>query len=59
MGPIRSIIGGKKTKWGLFVLLSFMKITLVSPSLYQKEQNCFGPPKFHSSIAPMFNHEHN
>ena len=33
---IRKQIGG----------LSFMKIPAVSPSLYQKEQNCFGPPNF-------------
>ena len=38
---------------GPFGVLSFIKITLVSPSLDQKEQNCFGHPQFYSSIAPM------
>ena len=30
-----------------------MKISLVSPSFDQKEQNCFEQPQFCSSIAPM------
>ena len=55
MGLIRSKIGEKKgLKWGLFWFLSFMKIPQVSSSLDQKEQNCFGPPKLYTSIAPMF-----
>ena len=53
MGPIRSKIGEIRTKIGPFWVLSFMKIPLVSPSLDQKEQNCFGHPQFYSSIAPM------
>ena len=53
MGPIKSKIGEKRTKIGPFGVLSLMKIPLVSPSLDQKEQNCFGHPKFYSSIAPM------
>ena len=54
MGPIRSKIGEKGPKQGLFGVLSFMKIPLlVSPSLDQKDQNCFGHPQFYSSIAPM------
>ena len=53
MGSIRSKIGDKMTKMGPFGVLSFMKITLESPSLDQKEQNCFGNPQFYSSIAPM------
>ena len=55
LGPIRSKIGGKGPKWGLFGVLSFMTIPLVSPSFDQKEQNCFGQPQFYSSIAPMLN----
>ena len=51
-------MGTKGPKWGLFGVLSFMKITLVSPSLDQKEQNCFGHPQFYSSIAPMFSFTH-
>ena len=39
MGPIRSKIGGKGPKWGLFWVLSYMKIPLVSPCLDQKEKN--------------------
>ena len=53
MGPIRSKIGKKGTKLGLFGVLSFMKIPLVVPILDQKEQNFFGHPQFCSSIAPM------
>ena len=49
-----SKIGGIGPKWDLFGVMSFMKIPLVSPSLDQKEKNCFGhPPKFYSSIAPL------
>ena len=43
---------GKRTKMEPFGVLSFMKIPLLSPSLDQKEQNCFGHPQFYSSIAP-------
>ena len=39
MGPIRSKIGGKGPKGGLFWVLSYMKIPLVSPCLDQKEKN--------------------
>ena len=53
MGPIRSKNGEKGPKWGLFWVLPFIKIPLISPSLDQKEQNCFGHPQFYSSIAPM------
>ena len=53
MGPTRSKIGEKGPKWGLFWVLPLIKIPLVSPSLDQKEQNCFGHPQFYSSIAPM------
>ena len=45
--------GKKGPKLGLFGVLSFMKIPLVSPSLDQKEQIYFGHPQFYSSIAPM------
>ena len=45
---------GKKDQNGAFFgVLSFMKIPLVSPSLNEKEQKCFGHPKFYCSIAPM------
>ena len=30
-----------------------MKISLVGPSLDQKEQNCIGHPQFYSSIVAM------
>ena len=33
--------------------MSFMKIPLVSSSLDQKEQKCFGHPKFYSSNTSM------
>ena len=36
-----------------FRVMSFMKITLLSPSFDKKEQNCFVHPQFYSSIAPM------
>ena len=39
--------GKKEPKWGLFGMFSFMKIPLVTSSLDQKEQNCFGQPKFY------------
>ena len=45
---------GKVIKMGPIGVLSFMKIPLVSLSLDQKEQNCFGHPQFFSSIAPMW-----
>ena len=53
MGPTRSKIGEKGPKWGLFWVLPFIKIPLISPSLDQKEQNCFGHPQIYSLIAPM------
>ena len=37
----------------IFGELSFMKISLVGPSLDKKEQNCIGHPQFYSSIAAM------
>ena len=40
--------GKKGPKLGLFGVLSFMKIPLISPSLDLKEQNCFGHPQFFS-----------
>ena len=43
MGPLRRKIGETD-----------QKIPLVSPSLDQKESNCFGHPQFYSSIAPMY-----
>ena len=44
LGPIMSKIGEKGPKYGVFGVLSFMKIPFVSPSLDQKEQNHFGHP---------------
>ena len=38
---------GEKDQNGV---LSFMKISLVSPSLDQKEQNCFGTPNFKAQL---------
>ena len=49
----RSKIGGKGPKWGLFGVLSSMKIPLESPILVQKEQNFLWTPQFYSSIEPM------
>ena len=46
-------LGKKGPKLGLFGMLSFMKIPLVSPSLDQNDPNSFGHPQIHSSIAPM------
>ena len=43
-GPIRSKIWGKRTQMGLFLVLFFMKITPLTPSLDQQEQNYFGLP---------------
>ena len=43
----------KRTKIGPFWGVVFHEKSLVSPSLDQKEQNCFGHPQFYSSIAPM------
>ena len=42
----------EKDQIGAFWLLGFMKIPLVSPSLDQKKQNCFGHPRFYSTIVP-------
>ena len=50
---IRNKIGGKRTKMGHFWGVVFHKMPLVSPSLDQKEQNCFWHTQFYSSIAPM------
>ena len=47
-----SKIGGIGPKWDLFGVMSFMKIPLVSPSLDQKEKNCFGHPP-PNSIAQL------
>ena len=47
VNPNKEQIWGKMTKMGPFWVLSFMKITLVSPSLDQKEQN------FLNTYAPM------
>ena len=46
-------MGEKGQNGTFFGVLSFMKIPLVSPSLNEKEQKCFGHPKFYCSIAPM------
>ena len=51
MSPINSKIGGKRTEMGHFVVLSFMKILLVSPSL--DSRIVLPPPQFYGSMAPM------
>ena len=44
---------GEKDQNVAFLGVVFHENLLVSLSLDQKEQNCFGHPHFYSSIAPM------
>ena len=47
MGPMRSKIGGKRTKMGPFWIVVFHENT---SRLDQKEQNCFGHPNFMAQL---------
>ena len=44
-------IGGKGSKWGLFGVLSFMKIPLVSPKFRSKGAELFCPPNFITKLC--------
>ena len=53
-GPNKQQNWGKKDQnLAFFGVLSIMKVPLVSPSLDQKKQICFGHPQFYSSIVPV------
>jgi len=53
MGPIRSEIGGKRTKMGPFWDAVFHENTTRKSKFSSKGAEFFWAPQFYSSIAPM------